>query len=32
LPCSRPCSLRPLGHLRCASSAPPGASVGLTQD
>ena len=30
LPCSRPCSLRPPGHLRCASSAPPGASVGLT--
>ncbi|MCX6961390.1 MAG: hypothetical protein NTZ08_02920, partial [Verrucomicrobia bacterium] len=26
-----PCSLRPSGHLRCASSAPPGASVGLTQ-
>jgi hypothetical protein len=22
-----PCSLRPSGHLRCASSAPPGASV-----
>jgi hypothetical protein len=27
-----PCSLRPSGHLRCASSAPPGSSVGLTQD
>ena len=26
-----PCSLRPSGHLRCASSAPPGASVGLIQ-
>jgi hypothetical protein len=31
LPCSRPCPLRPAGHLQCASSAPPGASVGLTQ-
>ena len=26
-----PCSLRPLGHLRCASSATPVVSVGLTQ-
>ena len=30
--CSRPCSPRPAGHLRCASSAPPGASVGMAQD
>jgi len=27
-----PCSLRPSGHLRCASSAPPGASVVSSQD
>ena len=26
-----PCSLRPSGHLRCASSAPPGASVVSSQ-
>jgi hypothetical protein len=26
-----PCSLRPPGHLRCASYATPVASVGLTQ-
>ena len=42
LPCSRlselyrspsrkPCSLRPPGHLRCASSAPPRAPVGMAQ-
>ena len=37
-PCSHPartllapCSLRPSGHLRCASSAPPGASVVSSQ-